>query len=272
MPPALATASAVMIVGAIPVFADIDPDTYLLDPKRAETLVSVHTKAMIPVHIGGCPADMDAFMGIGKCHSLIIIEDACQAHSAAWRGRRVRAIGHMGAFSFQSSKNITSGEGGAVVGNDDALMEAGWSYHNVGRIRSGRWYQHERLGSNARMAEWEAAVVVAQMARVKKQMALREKNAALLTRMLGEIPGIRPLRRDQRATTHAYHLYIFRNDPEAFGGKSRAGFLKALSAEGIPCSAGYVPLYRENAVTDTCKSLYAVVGRQPVTLETNITR
>jgi dTDP-4-amino-4,6-dideoxygalactose transaminase len=268
----VATASAVMTVGAIPVFADIDPDTYLMDPARAEALFGEHTKAIIPVHIAGCPADMDAFVDIGKRHNLIVIEDACQAHGAAWRGRRVGAIGHMGAFSFQSSKNITAGEGGAVVGDDDGLMEAAWSYHNVGRIRSGRWYQHERLGSNARMSEWQAAVLLAQMPRVEQHMDLREKNGASLDRMLSEIPGIRTMKRDPRVTANAHHLYMFRYDGKAFGGKSRADFLKALAAEGIPCASGYVPLYRENAVIDTCRELGELAGRQSVSVETNSER
>jgi dTDP-4-amino-4,6-dideoxygalactose transaminase len=268
----VATASAVLTVGAIPVFADVDPDTYLLDAGRTEALINERTKAIIPVHVAGCPADLDAFKDIARRHNLIIIEDACQAHGAAWNGRRVGAIGNIGAFSFQSSKNITAGEGGAVVGDDDELMEAAWSYHNVGRVRSGRWYQHERLGSNARISEWQAAILLAQMPRVEQQMALREKNAALLNQMLSEIPGIRPMKRDPRVTTHAYHLYMFRYDGAAFGGKSRADFIGALTAEGIPCSSGYVPLYRENAVIDACKKVNALVGREPVSLEENIAR
>jgi len=268
----VATASAVLTVGGIPVFADIDPDTYLLDARQVESLISDRTKAIIPVHIGGCPADMDAFRKLAKKYDVIVIEDACQAHGAAWRGRRVGAIGHLGAFSFQSSKNITAGEGGAVVGDDEELMEAVWSYHNVGRVRKGAWYRHDNLGGNARMTEWQAAILLAQMSRVESQMVVREKNAALLDEMLAEIPGIEPVKRDERVSTHAYHLYISRYSSDAFGGRSRDEFLKALNAEGIPCSSGYVPLYRQGAVIKATEQLSALVGTECVSLEANVER
>ena len=268
----VATASAVLTVGAIPVFADIEPDTYQIDPVRVEKLISPRTKAIIPVHVGGGPADMDAIIEVARRHKLLVIEDCAQAHLAAWRGTRVGAIGDCGTFSFQSSKNITSGEGGAIVGNDERLMESVWSYANVGRVRQGAWYQHEVLGGNARMAPWQAAILLAQMPRAEGQLAVREKNAALLSGLLAGIPGLEPLRRDQRITHHAYHLYILRYNAEAFGGKPRAGFLKALSAEGIPCTAGYVPLYRENAVINASAALAKLTGAQAVSVEANAER
>jgi len=268
----VATASAVLTVGAIPVFADIEPDTYQIDAKHVEKLVSPRTKAIIAVHIGGGPADLDAIKDLAKRHKLLVIEDCAQAHLAAWRGRRVGAIGDLGTFSFQSSKNITAGEAGAIVGDDDHLMESVWSYHNVGRVREGAWYQHEVLGGNARMAPWAAAVLLAQMARAESQMAVRERSAAALGEMLSRIPGVAPLRRDDRVTHHAYHLYIFRWDPAGFGGRSRAEFLKALNAEGIPSSAGYVPLYKENAIIDATVALSRLTGATPVSVQTNMKR
>ena len=268
----VATASAVLTVGAIPVFADIEPDTYQIDPVRVEELISPRTKAIIPVHVGGGPADMDAIIEVARRHKLLVIEDCAQAHLAAWQGTRVGAIGDCGTFSFQSSKNITSGEGGAIVGNDERLMESVWSYANVGRVRQGAWYQHEVLGGNARMAPWQAAILLAQMPRADGQLAIREKNAALLSGLLAGIPGVEPLRRDQRITHHAYHLYILRYSDAAFGGKPRAEFLKALSAEGIPCTAGYVPLYRENAVINASAALAKLTGAQAVSVEANAER
>ncbi|MGQ9555822.1 MAG: DegT/DnrJ/EryC1/StrS family aminotransferase, partial [Anaerolineae bacterium] len=268
----VATASAVLTVGAIPVFADIQPDTYQIDPVQVERLISPRTKAIIPVHIGGGPADLDAIKDVARCHNLLVIEDCAQAHLAAWRGTRVGAIGDCGTFSFQSSKNITSGEGGAIVGNDERLMESVWSYHNVGRVREGAWYQHEVLGGNARMAPWQAAILLAQMSRAEVQLAIREKNAAYLSSLLADIPGVEPVRRDERVTHHAYHLYIFRYSAGAFGGKSRADFLKALSAEGIPCTAGYVPLYRENAIINASGAIARLVGAEPVSVEANAER
>ncbi|MGI6207680.1 MAG: DegT/DnrJ/EryC1/StrS family aminotransferase [Anaerolineae bacterium] len=250
----IATVSATLYVGAIPVFADIDPDTYQIDVRTVEPLITERTRAIIPAHIGGGPADMDAVLALARKHNLLVIEDCAQAHLAAWRGRRVGALGDLGAFSFQASKNIPAGEGGAVVGDNERLMDQVWSYRNVGRVRQGAWYQHEVLGTNARMSAWQAAILLAQMTRAEEQLALREKNAAILDERLAGIPGIRPLRRDERVTHHAYHLYIFRYDKAAFGGHSRAEFLRALNAEGIPASDGYVPLYHKDSVMES--SLY----------------
>ncbi|NPV08319.1 MAG: DegT/DnrJ/EryC1/StrS family aminotransferase [Anaerolineae bacterium] len=256
----VATVSAVLHVGAIPVFADIEPQTYQIDARSAQRLVRERTKAIIPVHIGGCPADMDAVLALAEKHKLLVIEDCAQAHLAAWKGRRVGAIGDLGTFSFQSSKNIPAGEGGAVVGDDDHLMDRVWSYRNVGRVRQGAWYQHEVLGTNARMSVWQAAVLLAQMTRAEKQLARRERNAAILTEHLADIPGIRPLERDARVTHHAYHLYIFRYDRAGFGGRSREEFLRALSAEGIPACDGYTPLYAKDAVMEASQALGKLTG------------
>lgn len=268
----VATASAVLTVGGIPIFCDIEPDTYQIDPSRIEALVSDRTKAVIPVHIGGGPADLDGVLAVARKHNLMVIEDCAQAHLAAWKGTRVGAIGDLGTFSFQSSKNVTAGEGGAIVGNDERIMDRVWSYRNVGRIREGAWYQHEVLGGNARMSAWQAAILLAQMPKAEEQLALREKNAALLAELLSQIPGIAPLERDERVTHHAYHLFIFRYDAAAFGGRSRADFFKALAAEGVPSYAGYVPLYRENAIINAVKVLADLTGGRAVSVAENAER
>ncbi|NPV07482.1 MAG: DegT/DnrJ/EryC1/StrS family aminotransferase [Anaerolineae bacterium] len=268
----VATASAVLTVGAIPVFADIEPDTYQIDARSARTLVTERTKAIIPVHIGGGPADMDAVLDLAREANLTVIEDCAQAHLAAWKGRRVGAIGDLGTFSFQSSKNITAGEGGAILGNDERLMDQVWSYRNVGRVRQGAWYQHEVLGGNARMSTWQAVILLAQMTRAEEQLAVRERNAALLSDMLERIPGIRPTKRDERVTHHAYHLFIFRYDASEFGGRPRAEFLRALVAEGVPASAGYNPLYHMNAIINASRTLGELTGVPVASLETNIER
>lgn len=268
----VATASAVLTVGGIPVFADIDPDTYQLDAASAEKLVTGRTKAIVPVHIGGGPADMDAILDVARRHNLIVIEDCAQAHLAAWKGKGVGAIGDLGTFSFQSSKNITAGEGGAITSDDDRLNERAWSFHNVGRLRQGAWYQHEVLGGNSRMGAWAAAILVAQMPRAPEQLALRERNAARLAAMLSEIPGIRPLKRDERVTHHAYHLFIYRYDSAGFGGHTREEFFKALAAEGVHSSAGYVPLYGENAIINASAALSKLTGTPVATRATNAER
>ncbi|MBS7606842.1 DegT/DnrJ/EryC1/StrS family aminotransferase [Candidatus Bathyarchaeota archaeon] len=242
----MATMIAILYVNAIPVFADIEPETYTIDPKSVEEVISERTKAILPVHIAGRPADMDALLSIARRSNLYVVEDACQAWGAEWRGRRVGAIGNMGAFSFQSSKNITSGEGGIITTNDEELYVRAWSLHNCGRLPSGAWYEHHLPGANYRMTEFQAAILLAQMERFDEQTERRIENARYLTSKLSRIDGVKPLKDDERVTRHAYHLYIFRVNPEAFGEVSKATIAKALQAEGIPVSVGYSrPLYKE---------------------------
>lgn len=241
----IATASSVLAVSATPVFVDIEPHSLNIDPKAIEAAITPRTKAIIPVHIAGCPADMDGVLEVARKHNLFVIEDAAQAHAAAWKGRRVGAIGDVGTFSFQASKNLNAGEGGILITNDETIADKVWSVHNVGRTRSGKWYEHHVLGGNFRMTEWQAAILLTQLTRLEEQTATRTANARYLTEQLAQIPGILTLQTDSRVTTHAYHLYAFRYDPAGFGGRSREEFLRALNAEGIPASSGYVPLYKE---------------------------
>ena len=241
----IATASSVLAAGATPVFVDIEPRALNIDPALIESVVTPRAKAVIAVHIAGCPADMDGVMEVANRRNLYVIEDAAQAHAAEWKGRKVGAIGHYGTFSFQASKNLNAGEGGIILTNDEKLADAAWSVHNVGRTRGGRWYEHPILGGNFRMTEWQAAILLCQLNRLPEQARRRSENAAYLTSLLNQIPGIRTLSHDARITQHAYHLYIFRYDSAAFAGRSREEFISALNAEGIPASAGYVPLNKE---------------------------
>ena len=241
----IATASSVLAASATPVFADIEPRTLNIDPALIEAAITPRTKAVIAVHIAGCPADLDGILEVAGKHNLFVIEDAAQAHAAEWNGRKVGAIGHFGTFSFQASKNLNAGEGGIILTNNEKLADAAWSVHNVGRTRGGKWYEHPILGGNYRMTEWQAAILLEQMKRLPDQARRRSDNAAYLTSLIERISGISPLPSDPRVTNHAYHLYIFRYDPAAFGGRSRDEFIKALNAEGIPASAGYVPLNKE---------------------------
>lgn len=243
----IATASACVAVNAVPVFADIDPDTYNLDPGAVEAAITDRTTAIIAVHVAGCPADMDSFRELAVRRRLLLIEDAAQAHGAAWRGRRVGALGDAGTFSFQASKNLNAGEGGIVLTDRPEVYDRAWSLIHVGRVREGGWYQHEILSGNYRMTEWQGALLLSQMRRLEEQTRRRNENALYLAAQLAEIPGIRPLLRDERVTCHAYHLFIFRYDAAAFGNLPRAEFLQTLNAEGVPCSSGYTPLYRSNA-------------------------
>lgn len=245
----VATATAVLAVGARPVFADIDPDTFNIDLARVEAAITPRTKALMPVHFAGQPVDMDTIMGLAARHSLRVIEDACQAWGAAWRGHRVGSIGDLGAFSFQASKNISAGEGGIVLTNDPDLYDVCWSLHNCGRTRDGAWYFHERVGGNERMTEWQGAVLLAQLERLPEHTARRDANARTLSAALDGVEGLSPLPLTPGVTQHARHLFIIRYDPAAFGGRSRDDFLAAWRAEGITvCSQGYKTLVETPAI------------------------
>jgi dTDP-4-amino-4,6-dideoxygalactose transaminase len=241
----IATASSVLAVSATPVFVDIEPGSLNMDQSKIEAAITPRTKAIIPVHIAGGPADMDGILEVARKHDLRVIEDAAQAHGAEWKGRKVGALGDMGTFSFQASKNLNAGEGGVIVTNDDDLADRAWSVANVGRTKSGKWYEHHVLGGNFRLTEWQGAILLAQLSRLADQTRRRNENAGYLTERLSAITGIKPLPRDPRVTSHAYHLFVFRYDPDKFGGRSREEFIRAVNAEGVPCTAGYVPLYKE---------------------------
>ncbi len=247
----IATASAALGVGAAPVFVDIQPDTLNIDPALIAAAITPRTRAIIAVHMAGRPADMDAINAVAARHNLFVIEDAAQAVGAEWKGRKVGAIGHLGTFSFQASKNLNAGEGGIVVSDVQELAESAWSVVNVGRVREGHRYQHKVYGSNFRMTEFQSAILRTQLRRVAAQTARRTANAAYLRELLGTIPGISMPSEDPRITTHAYHLFTFRVRLEAFGGRSYTEFIAALDAEGIPCSDGYVPLYKEEMFSRT---------------------
>ncbi len=241
----IATATAVLMVGATPVFADIDPLSNNMDPKKAEEAVTPRTKAIIPVHIAGVPADMDAFTALAEKNKLALIEDAAQAHGSEWKGRKVGSLGTAGSFSFQLSKNMSAGEGGAIVTNDEELADKVWSIHHVGRKKDGLWYEHYNLSSNFRMTDWQAAILRAQLKRLDSQIDTREKNVSLLNGLLGKIEGIEPFARDPRATRITHHLYMFRYKAEAFGGVPKNRFVEALTAEGIPAHSGYTPIQKQ---------------------------
>jgi len=242
----VATANAALLVGAIPRFADVLPDTWNLDPCQVEALITPRTKAIIAVHIGGEPADMDALAQIAQEHDLPLIEDAAQAHGAAWRGRHVGAIGDMGTFSFQNSKNITAGEGGIILTNSADWHERCWSVVNVGRRPDGGWYEHVGLASNYRLTEWQAAVLRAQLPRLVEQNACRQRHARQLADGLAQLGGLVALPGDPRVSANAYHLLKMRYDPESFGGRSAAEFVAAARAEGVPFTRGYpAPFGRE---------------------------
>jgi dTDP-4-amino-4,6-dideoxygalactose transaminase len=240
----VATATAVLMVNAVPIFADINPDTFNLDPASVERAFSARTRAIIPVHFAGQAADMDAILQIAQPRKLAVIEDAAHGHGGAWKGRGLGSIGDGGTFSFQASKNMTSGEGGLIITSDERCAALCESYTSLGRKSQAPWYVHYRLGWNYRMTEFQGAILLQQLKRLEAQNSRRRANAAYLTAQLAQIPGIRTLRVPEYATRHSYHLYMFCLKERELG-VSRADFLAALEKEGIPCSGGYAhPLYQ----------------------------
>lgn len=254
----IATLNVILLNYALPVFVDSDPATFQIDHRKIEAAVSERTAAIIPVHLGGNVADLDAIMALAGRRRLPVIEDACQAPIAEWRGRKVGTLGKTGCFSFQASKNLNSGEGGAVITDDDELAEKVYAFHNNNRARKVSGYNFSyrgTRGANLRLCEWQGAMLLAQMTRLEEQSKVREQNAQYLTSRLREIPGILPAQMHAGCTRNAYHLYMFRFDGAQFGGGlTRAGFLKALAAEGVPCSSGYTSLNKEGFLKDVLAS------------------
>ncbi|MCP4642611.1 MAG: DegT/DnrJ/EryC1/StrS family aminotransferase [bacterium] len=242
----IATATSVARVGATPVFVDVD-ESWSLNPDLVEKAITKRTKAIVPVHFAGRVADMDRILAIAEKHKLPVLEDACHSWGSKWKGTGAGAIGAAGVFSFQMSKNLTAGEGGAILTNDEGLAKTCRSLINCGRSEDGEWYEHPLIGTNARLTEFAGALLGAQLTRLEDQTLRREKNAAILDHHLGAIEGLTPQPGDDRITRRSYHLYCIRIDPDAFG-CSRERLCEAVRAEGLYLGAGYaIPLYRQPA-------------------------
>ena len=252
----IATYNVVLGSCALPVFADTDPETFQINPDKIEEKITERTRAIMPVHILGIPADMDRIMAIAKKHNLVVIEDACQGWLAEWRGQKLGTIGDLGCFSFQNSKHLPAGEGGAVVGNDEKLMDIAMSYHNCGRPYGSvkGTGQYPILGTNRRMTEYQAAILLSQLKRLESDTERRWKNANYLTSRIKDIDGIEIHKLYDGVTKAAYHLYPFRVDSRKLNGMSRDRFLQALRAEGIPGSSGYGPQYKDGVIESTLSS------------------
>ena len=240
----MATAVSVIRVNAIPVFADVDGDTLCMDPADVARKITPKTKGIIPVHIAGNFADMRRLMELAKAHGLFVLEDACHAWGSRWNGQGAGTIGDCGVFSFQVSKNITAAEGGIVITTNEALAHSCRSYTNCGRFPGKAWYCHENIGTNLRMTEFQAAILLAQLDRFDSQMDQRQASAEILDRGLEGVRGIVKIKQYPGIDRRSYHVYPFRIDPEVLG-VSRDRFVEALVAEGVPAAAGYtVPLYK----------------------------
>lgn len=237
----IATYNTIFMNKALPVFADTNPETFLIDPTKIEARITDRTTAILPVHIYGLPVDMDKVNEIAKKHKLKVIEDACQAWLGEYKGKKLGTIGDLGCFSFQNSKNLPAGEGGAVVGNNNEIMDRCHSFHNCGRPFGSveRTSDYPMRGSNRRMQQIQAIILLSQMQRIENDAEIRLQNAKYLDSKLNKIPGIKTYKLVEGDNRSAYHMYPFRFVAEEFGNISREKFMEALRAEGIPCSSGY---------------------------------
>lgn len=242
----IATASIVVEANCVPVFVDIEAGTYNIDPDKIEAAITDKTKAVIPVHFAGHSCDMDRIMKIAKKHGLFVIEDACHGHGGSHKGQKLGSIGDAACFSFQSSKNMSGGEGGIITINNSEIYEKLFALKNVGRKPGGKWYEHFYLGCNYRLTQFQAAILLCQLSRLDSQNKLRAENAVYLTSLLKNIDGVTPLEVASYVTEHAYHLYIIKYDKTKFNSLSKAEFSDLLNSEGVPCFMGYPePLYKQ---------------------------
>ena len=241
---------------ALPVFADTDPETFLINPDKIEERITDRTRALLPVHIFGLPVDMDRVNAIAKKHNLFVVEDACQAWLSEYKGKKCGTLSDLGCFSFQNSKHIPTGEGGAIVSENDEFMDRCYSHHNCGRpfgSVKGKG-DYPIIGSNRRMAQYQAIMLMSQMKRATKDADVRMSNALYLDSKLRDIPGIVPYKLVPGATRSSYHMYPFRFQKEHFNNASRDKFMEALTAEGVPCYGAYGPQYRDGLIEEALSS------------------
>ncbi len=238
----VATILAILQNNALPVFVDVDPDTWSMDPDKIGEKMTDHTYAILPVHIGGSPCRIDKIMEIAKAKDLRVVEDACQAHGSEFDGKKVGNFGDFGCFSLQNSKVTTCGEGGAVIGNNDELMDRAFTFHNFarphGEYGKGCGYGYLGTGTKARISEFQSSILMTQMLTGEEEIDRREKNGKYLASRLSEVPGIVPRKEYSQTTRLSYHTCGFRYKAELFDGLSRSQFMKAVKAEGVPINSG----------------------------------
>lgn len=250
----IATASAVVRVGAIPIFVDMEPDAGSLSPVGVAAAITERTRAILAVHYGGYPVDLDALLPIARRHNLHLIEDCAHAQGTEWRGRKVGAIGTIGAFSAQQSKALSSGEGGIVITNDATVAERAKLLHDIGRVPGRSGNEHVVCASDYRIGEFQAALLLSAMERLPDEVTQRDESGRFLAGEFERLGGLVPLRRDDRITCRGYYFMALRYDQGAFAGVQRDRFLAALRAEGVPCFAGFdqplpaLPAFRYDAL------------------------
>jgi len=256
----IASANCAMYVGAKPVFADIDPATWNIDPDALEAAITPKTKAVIPVHVFGQPCRMDRIMAAAKKHSLAVVEDSCEAIGAAFGGRKAGTIGQSGTFAFYPNKQITTGEGGMLVTDDEKVASLARSLRNQGRAEKATWLAHERLGYNYRMCELQAALGEAQMKRISDILAKRARAAGWYTQRLAGFEKLR-LQKIEPDVTMSWFVFVIRLADE-FSQEHRDRLIAGLGQQGIGCNAYFTPIHLQTFYRE---QLGCRPGQLPVT-------
>jgi dTDP-4-amino-4,6-dideoxygalactose transaminase len=245
----ISTATAVSRSGALPVFVDIEPYSFNMDPVRAAAAITPQTKAILTVHFGGPPSDLDRLTRLASEHGLVLLEDAAHAHGSEWNGKRAGSFGLAGSFSFQNSKVMTAGEGGMLTTNNEDFAARAHSFSNQGRLPGLNYFFHYSLATNYRLTALQAAVLLAQLERLPEQIRVRERNDKFLRSLLADVEGLRFQEVPKQVNVHSHYLLLGRIDAKRFGA-TRDEFHRAIAAAGIPCTPFYPhalygnPLYR----------------------------
>jgi dTDP-4-amino-4,6-dideoxygalactose transaminase len=241
------TVGPVLLLNAVPVFVDVDPETYCMDARRIEQAITPKTRAILPVHLGMRFADLDAIMSIAQKHNLKVVEDCAHVHGGMWCGKGAGSIGDLGTFSFQSSKLITCGEGGAVLTSNLEYFERVQSYINAGRASVTDKFKHRLIGFNYRLGEFQAAVLGPQLERLPQQQKIRQANFDYFESRLRGTKGLGFLKPEPRITRSAPYCYVLKYFAEQSKDIPRAAFVASLQLEGIPCDGlFYEPVYKSS--------------------------
>ncbi|WP_103350662.1 3-amino-5-hydroxybenzoate synthase [Amycolatopsis sp. CA-128772] len=262
----ISSSQAAQRLGAVAVPVDVDPDTYCIDVAAAADAITPRTKVIMPVHMAGLMADMDALAKLSADTGVQILQDAAHAHGARWQGKRVGELGTVATFSFQNGKLMTAGEGGAVLFPEKEMHERAFLRHSCGRPKNDTRYLHLIAGSNMRLNEFSASVLRAQLSRLDDQIALRDERWALLSRLLGQIDGVVPQGDDPRADRNSHYMAMFRIP--GITEERRNALVARLVEAGLPAFAGFRAIYRTDAFWEIGapdESLDAVAKRCPNT-------
>lgn len=241
----ISSSQAAQRIGAVAVPVDVDPDTYNIDVAAVTAAITPRTRVIMPVHMAGLVADMDALGKVSADTGVPILQDAAHAQGARWQGKRIGELGSVAAFSFQNGKLMTAGEGGALLFPENGLYEAAFLRHSCGRPRADRRYLHQVAGTNMRLNEFSAAVLRAQLRRLPAQTALRDERWALLSRLLGAVDGVVPQGGDVRADQNTHYMAMFRIP--GITEEGRNALVDRLVAAGLPAFAAFRAVYRTDA-------------------------